>query len=407
VKRSKVTFVAILAILISLSRPATAQHRFVRTEGTNLVDRQGHPLTLRGTNLGNWLVREGYMFHFEGGPQSAREIETLTNELLGPEAARKFWSEYLDRYITRDDIQFLKRAGFNSIRIPIHYKYFESDNAEGFRLLDRVVEWSREARLYVMIDMHCAPGGQTGANIDDSWGFPWLYESPEAQQQLISIWKRIAAHYHDSETVLGYDLLNEPIPQYPALKKYNSQLESLYHRIVDGIREVDRNHIVILGGAQWDTNFSVFGPPFDANVMYTFHKYWMPPEQAQIQQYIDFRNTYRVPIWMSESGENNDEWITQYRELLDRNHIDWAFWPYKKMDSPRSIVSFSRPTYWDEIVAYAKVPGTMGDTEKRIAKRPPQEHINAAFEELLEDIQFGKCRINAGYLKALGLSVPP
>jgi len=42
---------------------------------------------------------------------------------------------------------------------------------------------------------------------------------------------------------------------------------------------------------------------------------------------------------MSESGENTDEWITQYRELLDKNRIDWAFWPYKKMDSPRSVVS--------------------------------------------------------------------
>jgi aryl-phospho-beta-D-glucosidase BglC (GH1 family) len=407
VARSKVAVVAVvavLAVLIASSRLAGAQHHFVRTEGTHLIDGQGHPLSLRGTNLGNWLVREGYMFHFEGGPQSAREIETLTNELLGPESAKKFWGEYLDRYITREDIQFLKRAGFNSIRVPIHYKYFESDNADGFRLLDRVVEWSREAGLYVVIDMHAAPGGQTGANIDDSWGYPWLYESPEAQQELIAIWKRIATHYRDSETILGYDLLNEPIPHYPELKKYNSQLEQIYHRVVDGIREVDHNHIVILGGAQWDTNFSVFGPPFDKNVMYTFHKYWMPPEQKEIQQYIDFRDTYRVPIWMSESGENTDEWITQYRELLDKNHIDWAFWPYKKMDSPRSIVSFARPQYWDEIVAYAKLPGTMGDTEKRIAKRPSQEHINAAFAALLDSVQFSKCRINQGYLKALGLS---
>jgi len=216
VARAKLRYLTVLGILLfSLRRPATAQHHFVRTEGTHLVDPQGHPLSLRGTNLGNWLVREGYMFHFEGGPQSAREIETLTNELLGPDAAGKFWREYLDRYITSDDIQFLKRVGFNSIRIPIHYKYFESENADGFRLLDRVVEWSREAGLYIVIDMHAAPGGQTGANIDDSWGYPWLYDSPEAQQLLITIWKRIAAHYRDSETVLGYDLLNEPIPHFP------------------------------------------------------------------------------------------------------------------------------------------------------------------------------------------------
>jgi len=379
-------------------------HGFVRTSGTHLVDSQGHQLTLRGTNLGNWLVREGYMFHFEGGPQSAREIEALTNELLGPEEAKKFWREYLDRYITREDIQFLKRVGFNSIRIPIHYKYFESDDAEGFRLLDRVIDWSRETGLYVIIDMHCAPGGQTGANIDDSWGYPWLYDSPEAQQQTIAVWKRIAAHYRDSETVLGYDLLNEPIPHFPELKKYNSQLEPLYRRIVAGIREVDKNHIVILGGAQWDTNFAVFGPPFDSNVMYNFHKYWMKPEQAEIQAYVDFRDKYRVPIWMSESGENTDEWITQFRELLDKNQIGWAFWPYKKMDSPRSIVSFARPAYWDEIVAYAKLQGGTGDVEKHLGKRPPQEHITAAFEGLLENIQFGKCRVNEGYVKALGMS---
>jgi endoglucanase len=394
-----------LGILVCLSSTALAQSRFVHTSGTQLIDGTGHPLMLRGTNLGNWLVREGYMFHFEGGPQSAREIDALTNELLGPEAAAKFWHEYMERYITRDDIQFLKRAGFNSIRVPIHYKYFESENGEGFRLLDRVIEWSHEAGLYVVIDMHAAPGGQTGANIDDSWGYPWIYDSPLEQQHAIDVWKRIAAHYRNSETVLGYDLLNEPIPHFPELKKYNSQLEPLYRRIVAGIREVDKNHIVILGGAQWDTNFSIFSSPFDSNVMYTFHKYWMKPEQAEIQQYVGFRDKYHVPIWMSESGENTDEWITQFHALLEKNQISWAFWPYKKMDSPRSVVSFTRPMYWDEIVAYAKLPGGTGDTEKRIAKRLPQEHIDAAFADLLNNIQSQKCQINQGYLKALELSV--
>jgi aryl-phospho-beta-D-glucosidase BglC (GH1 family) len=396
-----ITLVAL--VLVSAASVVAAQPSFVHTDGARLIDGQGHPLLLRGTNLGNWLVQEGYMFHLDHGPQSAREIESLANELLGPGAADKFWHTYRDRYVTRDDIQFLKRAGFNSVRIPIHYKYFTSDDAEGFALLDRAIGWAREAGIYVVIDMHCAPGGQTGANIDDSWGYPWIYDDPQAQQLAISVWKRIAAHYRDSETVLGYDLLNEPIPQFPELKKYNSQLEPLYRRMVAAIREVDKNHVVILGGAQWDTNFAVFGPPFDKNVMYNFHKYWMKPEQTEIQQYVDYRDKYHVPIWMSESGENTDEWIAQFRELLDKNQIGWAFWPYKKMDSPRSVVSFARPVYWDEIVDYAKLPGNTGDTEKRIAKRPPQEHINAAFAELLDNIQFSKCTVNQGYVKALGL----
>ena len=144
--------VVLALVLVAIPSVAAAQHGFVHTDGTGLVDGQGHSLMLRGTNLGNWLVQEGYMFHLDHGPQSAREIEALANELLGPEAAGKFWKTYRERYVTRDDIQFLKRAGFNSVRIPIHYKYFTSDDAEGFALLDRVIEWAREAGLYVVID---------------------------------------------------------------------------------------------------------------------------------------------------------------------------------------------------------------------------------------------------------------
>ena len=169
IRASRLLTFFFLLVTIAVPSVATAQsHGFVHTDGTRLIDGEGHALMLRGTNLGNWLVLEGYMFHFEHGPQSAREIEALTNELMGPQTADKFWHSYRERYVTRDDIQFLKRAGFNSVRIPIHYKYFQIDDGEGFALLDRVIEWSREAGLYVVIDMHCAPGGQAGANIDDS-----------------------------------------------------------------------------------------------------------------------------------------------------------------------------------------------------------------------------------------------
>ena len=384
-----------------------AQNGFAHTRGAQLVDANGRPLLLRGINLGNWFEIEGYMFHFEHGPQSTREIEALTSELLGPAESARFWHEYREKYITRDDIQFLCSAGFNSVRIPIDYRLFTAGNTEGFALLDRVIGWAQEAGLYVIIDMHSAPGGQTGTNIDNSYGYPWLYESAESQQETIEIWKNIAAHYRDSKTVLGYDLLNEPIPHYPELQKYNDKLEPLYRRIVGAIREVDRHHVVILGGAQWDSNFKVFGPPFDSNVMYTLHKYWMPPEQSAIQQYVDFRDRYHVPLWLGESGENKDEWIAQFVTVLERNDIGWCFWPYKRMDATSSIVSFSRPRYWDEIVAFARERGGTGDAEKQIARRPPMDHIRAAFDDLLKNIEFANGTKNPGYLKALGLSAKP
>jgi hypothetical protein len=396
---------------ISLHAQA-ADTGFVHAQGSELVDGNGHPLMLRGTNLGNWLEPEGYMFLFEQGPTSPREIEDYFDELIGPEQAKAFWHRYRDVYITKADIDMLKSTGMNSVRVPIHYKFFTKGNDEGLQLLDRVVSWAKADGMYVVIDMHMAPGGQTGTNIDDSYGYPWLYDSPGDQAELIDIWQRIADHYKDEPTVLGYDLLNEPIPQFPQLRKYNSQLEPLYKRIAAAIREVDTHHVLILGGAQWDTNFSVFGPPFDKNVMYQLHLYrfgqpWKEEDVAgAISQYIKFRDLYHVPIWLGESGENDDNWIRGFRMLLEKDKIGWCFWPYKKMEKSSAVVSIQPPEHWSEIVKYASERRGVGDTEKQIGMRPSPEVAAAALQQLLENVTLAKCRVNAGYIEALGLTVP-
>ena len=166
--------------------------QFVHTDHNQIVDAAGKPLLIRATNLGNWLVPEGYMWLFEGGPQSPSEIRSLVLELLGPEGSSEFWQKYRENYVTREDVTFLHRAGFNAIRVPLHYGLFETDDADGFKLLDRLISWCRSEKLYVILDLHAAPGGQTGANIDDSPGYPWLFRSPQEQEHLVSIWRRLA-----------------------------------------------------------------------------------------------------------------------------------------------------------------------------------------------------------------------
>lgn len=389
-----------------ISTPVSAQNGFVHSSGKQLVDGAGQPLLLRGTNLGNWFEPEGYMFHLGESAQSPREIEEFSDELIGPEKADTFWKEWRETYITESDIDHLKAMGFNSVRVPIHWKFFDQDDAEGFRLLDRLVAWARKDHIYVIIDLHCAPAGQTGTNIDDSDGYPWLYLSAEAQKHTIEIWSRIAAHYSKDPIVLGYDLLNEPIPHYPQLQRFNGDLEPLYRRISAAIREVDRNHVLILGGAQWDSNFNVFGPPFDKNVMYTFHKYWTAPDASVIKEYVDFRDKYNAPIWLGESGENTDQWISTFVKALEENHIGWCFWPYKKMDAGSSVVTFDKPEHWDAVIALSKMPGGTGNAEKRIATRPSPEAAQAAFDDLLMKARFSNEKVNPGYVLALGLLVP-
>ena len=399
-------FLLISALLAAAIGATTCSAQFVHTQGAQIVDGQGKPLQLRGINLGNWLLTEGYMWHFEGGPQSEREIEGLVTEMIGPQRASAFWQQYRDTYISQQDIHLIKQLGFNSVRIPIHWKLFSTPDAEGFRLLDRVIGWCREEGLLVVIDLHAAPGGQTGTNIDDSDGWPWLYSDASAQQQATDLWKRIAHHYRDDNTVIGYDLLNEPLPHFPQMRQFDRKLDPLYKRFTTAIREEDRNHAVILGGAVWDTDFTVFAPPFDNNTIFQFHTYWTPPVQATIQKYVDFRAANHRPIWLGESGENKDEWVDQFARLLEKNDIGWAFWPWKKMDATSSPVTFAQPEHWSEITEYAKLPRELGHIEDRQKKRPTQDVIDKAFASLLENIQASREKRNPGYQHALFPNTP-
>jgi endoglucanase len=257
--------------------------------------------------------------------------------------------------------------------------------------------------LYILLDMHCAPGGQTGDNIDDGDGYPFLFESEKDQQLTTSIWKRIASRYANESILLGYDLLNEPIATYFNANDFNYKLEGVYKRITAAIRQVDKNHLIFLGGAQWDSNFAPFGQPFDSKLVYTFHKYWTSPTQEVIQPYIDFRNKYNVPIYCGETGENTNEWIDSFRTTLENAKIGWHFWPYKKMDDIRGFVKFDRPANYDSVIHYAE---TAKKNFADIRKYRPQNIaiIKEALNDYLKNCLFENCTSNIGYIKALGFN---
>ncbi len=402
---TKKIFLPLLVLGFLLSN-LTAQ-TFFTTQGKNILGVDGKPFLIKGTNLGNWLVPEGYMFKFKNA-SSPRLINQTFAELVGPAEAKAFWKKFLDNYITAEDIHYLKSIGMNSIRIPFNYRLFTNENymgdndpTRGFTYLDRVIGWCKKENLYVLLDMHCAPGGQTGDNIDDGVGYPFLFESSENRKQCARIWRKIAAHYKNEKIIIGYDLLNEPIAHYFDKNVLNPLLEPVFKQITAAIREVDKNHIMFLGGAQWDSNFQPFGAPFDSKLVYTFHKYWTPPTVGVIKDYIDFSNKYNVPLYCGETGENDDAWVETFRKMLDSCSIGWHYWPYKKPDNTRGIVSFSKPMYYDSVIAYADtLRSTFGDVRKTRPKNISD--IKKALDGYLENCKFKNCVQNKGYIKALG-----
>jgi len=383
---------------------------FISISGPDLITPDGNKFFIQGINLGNWLNPEGYMFLFNRA-SSARLIDQAFRELVGPDFTDAFWLKFKDNYITREDIRYIKSTGMNSIRLPFHYKLFTDEDfmglsaeQDGFARMDSVVSWCRESGLYVILDMHDAPGGQTGDNIDDSYGYPWLMVSPESQELFVDIWKKIAAHFKDEPVILGYDLLNEPIathfkPDYPLL---NPALESLYKKAVAAIREVDLNHIILLGGAQWNSNFKVFtDSKFDDKIMYTCHRYWCDTLQANIQDFVNFRDSVNLPLYMGETGENNNAWIAAWTRLMIKNNIGYHYWPYKKMERTSCVVSIPVPANWDSLVAFVEKP-RLHFGEIREA-RPDQAMVRKAMLDLLENCQFSNCTKNEEYIRAMGM----
>ena len=392
---------------------ASSEKNFLHVDGHNIVDSKGDTFYIKGTNLGNWLNPEGYMFGF-AKINSARKINEALCELVGPTEAARFWQEFKDNYITSADFEFISSRGANTVRVPFHYKLFTNedymglnDAEEGFRRLDSCVVWARNNNLRLILDMHDCPGGQTGDNIDDSYGYPWLMTDTVAQEQFIDIWAKIANYYADEDVILGYELANEPVATYwegAERDSLNAALEPLYKRTVAEIRKHDANHIVLLGGPQWNSYFGNFTDwTFDDNIMYTCHRYGGDATREAIDEYISFRDKTNLPMYMGEIGHNTDEWMSNFVDVMRQNNIGYTFWPYKKIGDS-SMTGVQAPEGWSSLVEYVEAPRTSYGEIREARKLCSQQQGRALLNEFIENAKAEKMLRHDNYISAIQLN---
>jgi len=205
---------------------------FLTTRSQKIVDGNGDEYILKGMGLGGWMLQEGYMLCTSGFADAQHEIEKHIAGLTGEAFKDRFYDAWLKNHFRRIDLDSLKSWGFNSVRIAMHYKWFTPPieqeplhgrvtwRERGFRMLDILLKWCGENRMYLILDLHAAPGGQ------------------------------------------GYNA---------------------------SIRKVDPDHIIFVEGNCWANNFSGMTPPWDDNMVYSFHKYWNPNDREAIQQFLHMR----------------------------------------------------------------------------------------------------------------------
>jgi aryl-phospho-beta-D-glucosidase BglC (GH1 family) len=312
----------ILTLFAGHAQAAEPANPMIHRSGRQLVDGQGRAVQLRGVNLGGWLLWEGWIFG--RGFTSQSVLEEKLAAAAGPEAAAQFRDRLYENFITGADVTNIAALGFNCVRVPVNWRLLQSD--AGWRILDRLLDHCGQQHVYVVLDLHAAPGGQSPwFTCDPGKGGARLWSEATNQQLTVSWWGQIAQHCRDRATVAGYDLLNEPAaPDGEALA-------ALYQRIIAAVRAVDARHLIILEGNKLATDFSMFPQPLTDNQAYSFHIYnWFGDDRARrLAGYRKLLASQNVPVWCGEFGENNYEMIrttVQMFESPENGFSGWAFW---------------------------------------------------------------------------------
>ena len=378
-----------LALLLCFTLTARAQS-FLHAVGTKIVNASNQEVLLNGVNVGGWNLQEGYIIKpgwpgVNGKQTQGAVKQTLYAAGMTDAAVEAFYQSYRNNFITKPDIDFLAAQGFNCIRLPLHYDLFltpaqravrnnvlhgtttyaayvssltgwynanqlftDPANMEAYRLIDNVLTWCAANNMYVVLDLHAAPGSQgTDVNIADALQPLDLWNQPIYQDITVRLWEKLAGRYKNDARVAMYDLLNEP-NNVPA----NQPIHDLFERLINAVRAQGDNHLLLLEGNGYGNDFNYltknsFTNP--TNLVYNSHRYsgtgylldnnigttdaGNPNSLRTIGNLTRFRTTWNVPIWVGETGENATAWMHEAAQSLNSVGIGWCHWTYKRFEN--------------------------------------------------------------------------
>ncbi len=325
------------------SGSALTQEDFLVTKGNKIYNRKGEEVVLHGVNLGSWLIQEDWLSPYEEVQDHYDILETLI-ERFGTEKAYELLNTYQDNWITEYDIDEIAAKGFNCVRVPFWYRNFYSDdngtkildeNGEwDFHYLDWIVEKCSQRGIYVILDMHGAPGFQSDAPHSGKRDNCRLYEDSEEGEFFRTLadelWTAIAARFNGNPAVAMYDLLNEPscdCDYGEVTRRKNNTAE--YQRLYKAVRAVDSDHIITL-----ECIWTAFALPHKQlvgfeNVVYQVHFY--QKSDFIFVLFVLLTKIYYpdTPLMMGEFYPlGTTTWASCFKAMEKLNY-SWMLWTYK------------------------------------------------------------------------------
>lgn len=296
-------------------------------------------IKLRGVNAGGYLLQEEWMCPTDMTDELSL-IKTL-NDRFGESGASELLEVYRQNFWTDKDFDNIKDLGFNLIRLPLIYTDFYDSEFKfkqyGFDLLNTFIEKAKERGLYVLPDLHGAPGSQNGRDHSGDTSQSSLFSSRENMQRTVDLWVEIAKRFKDEAYLAGYDLLNEP---EGGLRQGTTGFVqwSFYDRLYKAIREIDNNHIIFMESV-WEAKNLPQPSLFNfENVAYEYHYYaWDAINDTQKTiSFIDKKlqdlkdANHGVPVFIGEFTAFADVASWEYMlNAFNDNGFGYAVWTYK------------------------------------------------------------------------------
>jgi glucan 1,3-beta-glucosidase len=316
----------------------------LHADGPNIVGNQGHVVALRGTNLSGGFLYEPWLLQVSK-PEAELPMWSLLEQRFGPDRRAELQRVWRESWVGDDDIAACRSLGMTCVRLPFGWWLVEAEDKpgqwieSGFAQLDRVVRACERSGLYVLLDLHGAPGGQSREFITGVVGKNELWASEANQARTVALWREIARRFAGRSAVVGYDLLNEPMGAPDA-----GAIFSLYRRIYAGIREVDPNHLIFLeDGFKGFEKFPAPAAEGMRNIVYSPHFYpfgYTKPEQqdallSALHKAREWQaSTLRIPVVVGEfsavSMQNGGTDIyRRYMRELNAMGWGWLTWCWK------------------------------------------------------------------------------
>lgn len=340
--------------------PVYADGRFLSVSDGRLTNGE-EEVVLHGVNLGGWLLLETWLSPFSDPEESMAhsDILTLLSKRFGTQQATELLNTYADSFITEDDFATIRSLGFNCVRIPFWYRNFMTAEGKwltgslntnpGICRLDWAIEQCQKNGLYVILDMHGTPGGQSTNHSTGSIGKRELYQDKQAQQTMETLWTALAKRYRNCPTVAAYDIMNEPQnntdggPE-PWTAEAIAQTNRIYYQLVTAIRKTDSRHIITLEGI-WSLSYLPDPTTYGwQNMMYQLHIYDRDAESiaARVQEMLDARRELGVAVYVGEYNSFAEE--ERASDLYRRYHISRTKWTYKTVGREDNWGLFSKTT---------------------------------------------------------------